>query len=190
MRDFKKLEEPKTIATNGNKKVFSTATGTIWGYVIVQAGTSVSLFASRPFSYLDWNAASPPPSKQCNQGKQYPRDGKPPLAFRQQQFAPARPTPKGQGRMLLRSISSLPGRHGRYVINECLPAVGFCSTDKRRRQSRRLHLERDPRILHQLRRCHGAHHDSYAPTEEGILAVWIEASDPKGVHTNRRKQNA
>ena len=27
MRDYKKLKEPKTIATNGNKKVFATATG-------------------------------------------------------------------------------------------------------------------------------------------------------------------
>ena len=31
IRDYKKLKNPKTIITNGNK-VFATATGTIWGY--------------------------------------------------------------------------------------------------------------------------------------------------------------
>ena len=37
MRDYKKLKDPKTIMNNG-KKVFATATGTIWGYIIDQAG--------------------------------------------------------------------------------------------------------------------------------------------------------
>ena len=41
MRDCKKLKDPKTIMTNGNKKVFATATCTIWGYIIGQAGKRV-----------------------------------------------------------------------------------------------------------------------------------------------------
>ena len=40
MRDYKKLKDPKTIMTNG-KKVCATATGTIWGYIIDQAGKRV-----------------------------------------------------------------------------------------------------------------------------------------------------
>ena len=43
MKGYKKLKEPKTIMTNGNKTVFATATGTIWGYVIDQTGKNVPL---------------------------------------------------------------------------------------------------------------------------------------------------
>ena len=48
-RDHKKLKEPKTILTNGNKKVFATATGTIWGYIIDQAGQPVPVRISAMF---------------------------------------------------------------------------------------------------------------------------------------------
>lgn len=41
MRDCKKLKEPKTIVTAGNEGVFATATCTIWGYIIDQAGPLV-----------------------------------------------------------------------------------------------------------------------------------------------------
>ena len=63
MRDYKKLKEPKTIMTYGNKKVFATATGTI-GDTSSTRLASVFLFASRPCSYLDSEAASSPLSKQ------------------------------------------------------------------------------------------------------------------------------
>ena len=46
-----------------------------------------------------------------------------------------------------------------------------CSTGKQRRRSRRWHLQRDPRILHQLQHCHGAHHHGNVPTEKGTRAV-------------------
>ena len=36
-----KIKDPKTITTNGNKKAFATATGTIWGYIIDQASKRV-----------------------------------------------------------------------------------------------------------------------------------------------------
>ena len=49
MRDYKKLKEPKTIMTNRNKKVFATATGTIWGYIIDQTGKRVPLCISAMF---------------------------------------------------------------------------------------------------------------------------------------------
>ena len=49
MRDYKKLKDPKTIMANGNKKVFATATGTIWGYIIDQAGKRVPVRISATF---------------------------------------------------------------------------------------------------------------------------------------------
>ena len=48
MKDYKKLNDPKTIMTNG-KKAFATATGTIWGYIIDQAGKRVPLRISAMF---------------------------------------------------------------------------------------------------------------------------------------------
>ena len=107
----------------------------------------------------------------ATRGKHYPRDAEPPLAVRQQHFDSAHPTPRGQGRMLLRRISSHPGRHGLHIISAFCTS---CSTGKQRRQSRRSHLHRDPRILHQLQHSHGAHHDGNAPTEEGVRAVCTE----------------
>ena len=41
MSDYKELEEPKIIFTAGNKEAFATAPGTIWGYIIDQAGQRV-----------------------------------------------------------------------------------------------------------------------------------------------------
>ena len=41
MKDYKKLKELKIIVTAGKKGVFATATGTIWGYIIDQAGQRV-----------------------------------------------------------------------------------------------------------------------------------------------------
>ena len=41
MRDHKKLKEAKTIVTAGIDKLFVTGTGTIWGYIIDQAGHRV-----------------------------------------------------------------------------------------------------------------------------------------------------
>ena len=49
MTDYKKLTDPKTIMANGHKKVFATATGTIWGYIIDQAGKHVPLRISAMF---------------------------------------------------------------------------------------------------------------------------------------------
>ena len=49
MRDYKKLKDPKTIMTNGNKKLFATATGTIWEYIIDQAGKRVPVRISASF---------------------------------------------------------------------------------------------------------------------------------------------
>ena len=49
MRDYSKLKDPKTITTNWNKKVFATATGTIWGYIIGQAGKRVPVRISATF---------------------------------------------------------------------------------------------------------------------------------------------
>ena len=43
MEDYKKLKEPKIIVTAGSKEVLATATGTIWGYIIDQAGQRVPL---------------------------------------------------------------------------------------------------------------------------------------------------
>ena len=104
----------------------------------------------------------------------------------QQQQQP-HPTPRGQGCMLLRRISSHPGRHDLHLISAFCSS---CSTDKQRRQSRRSHLHRDPTILHQPQHGHGAHHDGNAPTGEGISAAWTEYCDPKRAHTNRQKQHA
>ena len=49
MRDYKNLKDSKTFMTNGNKKVFATATGTIWGYIIDQAGKRVPVRISATF---------------------------------------------------------------------------------------------------------------------------------------------
>ena len=49
MRDYKKVNDPKTIMTNGNKKLFAAATGTIWGYIIDQAGKRVRVRISVMF---------------------------------------------------------------------------------------------------------------------------------------------
>ena len=49
VKDYKKLKEPKEpkiIVTPGNKEVFATATGTIWGYIIDQAGHRVPVLIS------------------------------------------------------------------------------------------------------------------------------------------------
>ena len=43
MNDYNKLKEPKIIVTAGSKEVLATATGTIWGYIIDQAGQRVPL---------------------------------------------------------------------------------------------------------------------------------------------------
>ena len=48
MKDYKKQKDPKTIMTNG-KKVFATETGTIWGYIIDQAGKRVPIRISPMF---------------------------------------------------------------------------------------------------------------------------------------------
>ena len=48
IRDYKQPKDPKTIMTNG-KKVFATATGTIWGYIIDQAGKRVPVRISVMF---------------------------------------------------------------------------------------------------------------------------------------------
>ena len=50
MREYKKLKEPKIIMTNENKKVFAAATGTIWRYIIDQAGKRVSVRISAMFA--------------------------------------------------------------------------------------------------------------------------------------------
>ena len=62
----KKLKQPKAIMASGKKKVFTTATGTIWGYVIDQACKRVPLRISAMFVYMDRDATSSPPLKQCN----------------------------------------------------------------------------------------------------------------------------
>ena len=64
------MKEPKTIVTAGNEKVLATATGTIWGYIIGQAGQRVSVRISIIFvrAWTETHATSSPPSKQCNQG--------------------------------------------------------------------------------------------------------------------------
>ena len=49
LRDYKKLKDPKTIMTNGNKKVFATATCIICGYIIDQAGKRVPVRISAMF---------------------------------------------------------------------------------------------------------------------------------------------
>ena len=51
MRNYKKPKEPKTITTNGNKKVFATATvtGIIWEYFTHQAGQRVAVRISAMF---------------------------------------------------------------------------------------------------------------------------------------------
>ena len=49
MRDYKKLRKPRTIATNRNKNVFATATRTIWGDIIDQAGKRVPVRISAMF---------------------------------------------------------------------------------------------------------------------------------------------
>ena len=41
MKDYEKLKEPKIIVTAGNKEIFATATDTIWGHIIDQAGQRV-----------------------------------------------------------------------------------------------------------------------------------------------------
>ena len=49
MRNHKKIKDPKTTMTNGNKKVFATETGTIWGYIIDQSGKRVPVRISDTF---------------------------------------------------------------------------------------------------------------------------------------------
>ena len=49
MEDYKNLKEPKIIATNANNKVFATATGTVWGYIIDLAGKRVPARISAMF---------------------------------------------------------------------------------------------------------------------------------------------
>ena len=48
MRDYK-VKEPTTIVTAGKEKVLATATGTIWGYIIDQAGQRVPVRMSAMF---------------------------------------------------------------------------------------------------------------------------------------------
>ena len=72
-RDCKKLKETTTISTNGKKKVLATATGTICGHIIDQVSKRVAVRISAMFvpglgRSVDWDAASSPSSKQCNQG--------------------------------------------------------------------------------------------------------------------------
>ena len=82
MRDYKKLMDPKTIMTNGNKKVFAPATGTIWGYIIDQAGKRVPVCISATFvPGLGRHVFSSIKAMQSGASTN-PRDGKPPLAVR------------------------------------------------------------------------------------------------------------
>ena len=50
MREYKTLKDPKTIMANGNNlKVFATSPGTIWGYIIDQAGKRAPVCISAMF---------------------------------------------------------------------------------------------------------------------------------------------
>ena len=66
IKNYKMLNEPKAIMTNGNKNVVATATDVIWGFIIDLVNNALILLASRPRSYLDW-AATSSPSMQCNE---------------------------------------------------------------------------------------------------------------------------
>ena len=46
MREYKKLMEAKVVVTAGNKGVSATATGTIWGFIIDQAGQRSPVYIS------------------------------------------------------------------------------------------------------------------------------------------------
>ena len=109
MRDFKKLKDPKTIMTNGKKVCNSNGHHLRLNHRLGwQACSCLHLGHVR-----SWTGTQCLLLHQSNaiRGKHYPRDRKPPIAVRQQHFASAHPTPRDQGRMLLRRISSHPGRH-------------------------------------------------------------------------------
>ena len=103
-------------------------------------------------------------------------------------FASANPTPRGQGGTLLRGVSSHPGRHDRYTISACCSS---CGTDKQRRQSKQLHLERDSRFCDNpgIAMAHTTIVRPQQKTENGIRGVWTDSCDPKRVHTKRWKQH-
>ena len=187
IRDYKKLKDPKNIMTNGNKKVFATATGTIWGYIIDQAGKRVPVRISATFAPgLGRRVFSSIKAMQSGVSTIFEM-GNPHLQFDSSTSLPLTQHPEDKG---VCSYDVYLCTLGSTADTSSAPAVVPAATGKQRRQSRRLHLQRNPRISHQLQHSHGAHHDGNVPTKKGIRAVWTESCDPIGVHTIRWKQHA
>ena len=186
MRDYEKLKDSKTIMTTV-KKVFATATGTIWGYIIDQAGKRVPLCISVMFvSGLGRNVFSSIKAMQSGVSTILGK-GTPHLQFDRSTSLPLTQHAKDKGvcsyDVFLRNL-------GDTAHSPSTPAVVPAAQASNDANWGVLHLQRDARILHQLQHSHVAHHDGNAPTKEGIRALWTEPCNPKGVHTNRREQHA
>lgn len=111
-RDYKKLEEPKTIVTARNGNVFATATGSIWGYIIDQAGqrVPVRIFATI-VPGLGRNLFSS--NKAMNSRVSTTLEvGNSHLHFNGNTWLPLTHYPEDkEGSVFVRSVSSRPGRH-------------------------------------------------------------------------------
>ena len=182
MRDYKKLEDPKTIMNNENKKVFATATRTIWGYIIDRAGKRVPVRISATFvPGLGRHVFSSIKAMQSGVTTIL-ETGNPHLQFDNSTSLPLTQHPEDKSvcsyDLFLRALGGTAGTSSMLAVVPAAQASNDANRD----------LQKDPRILHQIQHSHGSHHN--ASTEEGTRAVWTESCDSKGVHTNRRKQHA
>ena len=153
MRDYKKLKDPKTIMTNGNKKVFATATGIIWGYIIDQTGKRVPVRISATFvPGLGRHVFCSIKAMQSGVSTIL-ETGNPHLQFDSSIPLPLTQHPEDKSvcsyDVFLRTLGDTAD-----TSSTPRPCCSSCSTGKQRRQSRRLHLQRDPRILNQLQHSH------------------------------------
>ena len=97
MRDYNKLNDPKTILINGKRRIFATATGNIWGYIIDQAGKRAPVRISATFvPGLGRHVFSSMKAMQSRVSTVF-ETGNPTCSSTAQHFSSAHPTPRRQG---------------------------------------------------------------------------------------------
>ena len=185
-RCFKKLKEPKTIMTNG-KKVFATATGTIWGYIIDQDGKRVPVRISAMFvPGLGRNVFLSIKAMQSGVSTTL-ETGNPHLQFDSNTSLPLTQHPEDKGvcsyDVFLRTLGDtadtssstpavVPAAQASYDANRgvCIfeEIQGFCTNSS-------IDME---------------HTTTVTPQRKRVSARYGQCCDPKGAHTNRWKQHA
>ena len=180
MRGYKELKDPKTIITKG-KKVFATATSTIWGYIIDQAGKRVPVRISATFvTGLGRHVFSSIKAKQSGVSTIL-ETRNPHLQFDSSTSLPLTQHPEDKG---VCSYGVFFRTLGNTADTSSTPAVVPAALA---RNDANLGVCTFKKIQEFCTNSSIAMEHTATVAEEGIRAVWAESCDPKGVHTVRRK---